>query len=327
VDVTYGHYISIYRAVVCVWTSAEIRLSATCGQPELFRLSRCVPETFHDSVRTVIGVFHFIQVAPHGPRCDSDILRKIIHGDLQILIDRQGIGIENGPSHTEIKVTKEGPKIVELGARLGGDNITTHLVPLSTGVNMVEACINIALGEKPDITIKWNKGSAIRYFHQKKGVIKRIDGVDEAKSIPGIVQVSIVHNVGEQISEINNSGSRIPALSFWLSTKITFAPQWIAAAAVAVYVYAGTITSSPSPIPQIRKLSSSAAVAELRHTTLLVWQNSANRFSNCFVLGPVVIQPDLKVSTTSLISSSEMSGGLKGIFLLFISAILSALAI
>ena len=74
-----------------------MRLSATCGQPELFRLSGCVPETFHDPVCAVIGVFHFIQVAPHGPRCDSDILRKIIHGDLQILIDRQGIiGIVKG---------------------------------------------------------------------------------------------------------------------------------------------------------------------------------------------------------------------------------------
>ena len=50
-------------------------------------------------------------------------------------------GIQNGPSHTEIKVTKDGPKIVELGARLGGDCITTHLVPLSTGVNMVECSI------------------------------------------------------------------------------------------------------------------------------------------------------------------------------------------
>lgn len=62
----------------------------------------------------------------------------------------KAIGIENGPSHTEIIVTEEGPKIVELGARLGGDNITTHLTPLSTGVDMVKCCINIALGEKPD---------------------------------------------------------------------------------------------------------------------------------------------------------------------------------
>ena len=34
----------------------------------------------------------------------------------------KAIGITMGPSHTEIKITKDRPKIVELGARLGGDN-------------------------------------------------------------------------------------------------------------------------------------------------------------------------------------------------------------
>lgn len=88
-----------------------------------------------------------------------------------------------------------------------------------------------------------------------------------------------------------------------------------------MYVYAGTITSSPSPIPQILKFNSSAAVAEFKQTTFEVWQNPANRFSNSFVLGPVVIQPDFKASTTSAISKSEISGGEKRIdlctFLLF----------
>ena len=121
----------------------------------------------------------------------------------------KAIGIKNGPSHTEIIVTSQGPKIVELGARLGGDNITTHLVPLSTGINMVEACIKIALGEMPDITTKCNKGSAIRYFQQHAGVIKSIDGIEDARNISGIQQISIVHGIGERIGEIDSSGARM----------------------------------------------------------------------------------------------------------------------
>ena len=121
----------------------------------------------------------------------------------------KAIGIKNGPSHTEIIITSQGPKIVELGARLGGDNITTHLVPLSTGINMVEACIKIALGEVPDIKRKWNKGAAIRYFKQHAGTVKNIDGIDKAKRIAGIQQISIVHGVGEKVTEIESSGSRM----------------------------------------------------------------------------------------------------------------------
>ena len=41
--------------------------------------------------------------------------------------------------------------MIELGARMGGDCITTHLVPLSTGIDMVKATIQIALGECPSI--------------------------------------------------------------------------------------------------------------------------------------------------------------------------------
>lgn len=121
----------------------------------------------------------------------------------------KAIGIQEGPSHTEIIVTKDGPKIVELGARLGGDNITTHLVLFSTGVNMVECCIKIALGEEPDLTRKYKKASAIRYFNQHKGIIKMISGVDKAKKIEGVKQITIVHSIGEKISDVTDSGSRM----------------------------------------------------------------------------------------------------------------------
>ena len=106
-------------------------------------------------------------------------------------------------------MTSEGPKIVELGARLGGDCITTHLVPLSTGVNMVECCIRIALGEKPDIEPKRDKGSAIRYFQQHAGVVKSIEGIEKAEKVSGVKQISIVHGVGEEVTEIDSSGARM----------------------------------------------------------------------------------------------------------------------
>lgn len=120
----------------------------------------------------------------------------------------KAIGIQNGPSHTEIKVTKDGPKIVELGARLGGDCITTHLIPLSTGVDMVECSIRIALGEKPNMEPKWDKGSAIRYFKTGIGTVKGIRGIANAEEVEGVVQVSIVHGVGEQMEKIKSSVDR-----------------------------------------------------------------------------------------------------------------------
>ncbi len=152
------------------------------------------------------GAPYFVEMGHSQPSRLSEETKERIR---QVAIAaNKAIGITNGPSHTEIKVTKDGPKIVELGARLGGDCITTHLVPLSTGVNMVECSIRIALGEKPDLVAKWNKGAAIRYLKTGTGVVKGISGVENAERIEGVKQVSIVHGVGEQVGEIKSSVDR-----------------------------------------------------------------------------------------------------------------------
>lgn len=170
---------------------------------------------------TVDGVCHVIQItdklttgAPHfvemGHSQPTRLGKKTAEKIAEVAkAANNALGIINGPSHTEIIVTAEGPKIVELGARLGGDNITTHLVPLSTGVNMVECCIKIALGEEPDIASKFNKGSAIRYFKQHAGIVRDIFGIDKAKYLDGLKQISIVHGVGEVVTEIESSGARM----------------------------------------------------------------------------------------------------------------------
>ena len=153
------------------------------------------------------GAPHFVEMGHTQPsQLDDETKLKISE---VAKMANKAVGITNGPSHTEIIVTKDGPKIVELGARLGGDCITTHLVPLSTGVDMVECCIKIALGEVPDVNIKFCKGSAIRYLTCDAGKIESIIGIDDAKANAGIRQISIVHNIGDNVSEIKSSTDRV----------------------------------------------------------------------------------------------------------------------
>lgn len=116
----------------------------------------------------------------------------------------------NGSSCTEIIVDKDGPKVVEVGPRLAGDCMTTHLVPLSTGVDMVTAVINIAMGQPVDHLHKFNKGSCIRYFMKPViGKIKEIRGVEEIKKMDGVVQVTLTKNVGDMAVPLRGSGDRI----------------------------------------------------------------------------------------------------------------------
>ncbi|WP_049690249.1 ATP-grasp domain-containing protein [Anaerococcus jeddahensis] len=166
---------------------------------------RCYIIQITDKITT--GAPYFVEMGHSQPsQLPDDIKYKI--KEVAIAANK-AIGIKDGPSHTEIKITNSGPKIVEIGARLGGDNITTHLTPLSTGVDMVENCIRISLGEKPDIKIKYNKSSAIRYLSQSYGKIKTIEGIKEAEKIPGIRQVSIIHREGETLNGIKSSSDRV----------------------------------------------------------------------------------------------------------------------
>lgn len=153
------------------------------------------------------GEPHFVEMGHSQPTMRNKEERAGI-GDLACRAVK-AVGIDTGPAHVEIILTEEGPKMVELGARMGGDCITTHLVPLSTGIDMVGSAIRLACGEKIDIERKFSKGAAIRYLDAHSGTIKSIEGVDEAKKIPCIKEVSMVRQPGETIGEIGNSTDRI----------------------------------------------------------------------------------------------------------------------
>jgi len=56
------------------------------------------------------------------------------------------IGLNNSAAHVELKISNRGLFIIEIAGRLGGDYITSDLVPLATGVNMLSNVLEIALG-------------------------------------------------------------------------------------------------------------------------------------------------------------------------------------
>ncbi len=175
----------------------SVEVMAIDGQPHILQVT--------DKITT--GAPHFVEMGHTQPsRLGKDNVEKI--KDLAVRAVK-AIGIQDGPAHVEIMLTKDGPKMVELGARMGGDCITTHLVPLSTGIDMVRSTIEIACGEKTDIKPKFAKGSAIRYFKTEKGIIKSITGIEEARSIPGIKEISFVKNIGDKVESIDSSVDRV----------------------------------------------------------------------------------------------------------------------
>ena len=74
---------------------------------------------------------------------------------------------------------------------------------------MTKATIQIALGEKADIKPKFMKGSAIRFIIPPIGIVKSINGKEEAEKIPGVQLVEIQCKIGQTLQELENGTCRI----------------------------------------------------------------------------------------------------------------------
>lgn len=153
------------------------------------------------------GAPHFVEMGHSQPtRHPADVAEAIMKVASQACA---AVGINKGPAHVEIMVTERGPVMIELGARMGGDNITTGLVPLSTGIDMIKATIDVAMGNEPDITPTLSCGSAIRYFDVPFGTIKSISGIEDAQKVQGVKQITFTKEIGEESTPIHCSNDRI----------------------------------------------------------------------------------------------------------------------
>lgn len=157
-----------------------------------------------DKVTT--GEPFFVETEHHQPaRISKSVSDKIIETVRQALTC---LGIENGASHTEILITPEGrPFIVEIGARMGGDCIGSHLVELSTGYDYLRGVIEVALGCFSPVVKTCAQCAGIYFTTAPKGFVTKI--IDRSNEFPCIVDSQMFIEEGAPVSELTESGFRL----------------------------------------------------------------------------------------------------------------------
>lgn len=117
---------------------------------------------------------------------------------------------ENCPSHTELKINKRGIFVIETSPRLGGDYITSTLTPLSTGINIEDQLLHIALGEKVDTTTgRVENASAVCFLSLPEGEVAAIDEqISEVPSWPNIFNFNLKLKEGDKVNRITSSLNR-----------------------------------------------------------------------------------------------------------------------
>lgn len=97
------------------------------------------------------------------------------------------LGLDDGVFHLECKWDGERPRLVEVAARVGGDHITSHLVPLATGTSFYENALRVATGDAPLAPTAPPLAAGVQKFlAPHAGTFRGLDGLVEATAVPGL---------------------------------------------------------------------------------------------------------------------------------------------
>jgi biotin carboxylase len=120
----------------------------------------------------------------------------------------RALGITIGASKGDIRVTKDGAKIGEMTARMSGGFHCQYTDPLATGMNSIKAAIDLAVGNRldlADITPRRHRAAAERAIQAAPGIVTGIEGLDEARGIPGVEHVFLNVAAGSVVEPLTSN--------------------------------------------------------------------------------------------------------------------------
>ncbi len=108
------------------------------------------------------------------------------------------VGFDTGWTHTEVRLTPAGPKVVEINARIGGDRIP-HLATLALGIEAAPVAAAIACGHQPVTTATRHRVAGIRFAYPDRDTIARSVHVDQNRLPSTVDSVGIVAEPGQEL--------------------------------------------------------------------------------------------------------------------------------
>ncbi|MYW50542.1 ATP-grasp domain-containing protein [Streptomyces sp. SID8376] len=118
------------------------------------------------------------------------------------------IGLEEGPCHTEVMLTSDGPRIVESQNRIGGGGIA-DLLHRSCGYDFIRLAVTVPLGIDPCPAPPAHRtGAAVRFFQAAPGRIVEVRGLAEAMAVEGAT-IFDPPRVGNSVPELTWSLDRV----------------------------------------------------------------------------------------------------------------------
>jgi len=123
----------------------------------------------------------------------------------------KSLGIDNGPAKADMILTKQGPMILEMPARLSGGFHSQYTTPLALGMNPIRAVMRQSLGDdtfQDDLIPTRNEFSLCHALFPAPGRIRSIKGYEDALALEGVKHIFLFKQVGETIESYQNCADR-----------------------------------------------------------------------------------------------------------------------
>ena len=123
------------------------------------------------------------------------------------------LGIRNGPTYTQIVLAEDGPRVIELAARLGGGH-DAELVEHATGVPLNDLALECALTGRASVvpTQSLVGGACVLFLVAPEGRLRSVEGVDEALATDGVADVRIYREAGHVFGPLYHGADRAGAV-------------------------------------------------------------------------------------------------------------------
>ena len=125
----------------------------------------------------------------------------------------RALGIDWGPAKGDMVFGADGKAyVIEIAARLSGGNFCYDKVPWSTGVDIVDILVDMAVGNKVDparFQATRDFATSQRYFFPTAGKIRDIRGPAEAQGLPHIRKVEVWAHPGVAVAAADIHPSRV----------------------------------------------------------------------------------------------------------------------
>lgn len=142
----------------------------------------------------------------HSVVIDEEILSYRISEVVKKAI--KALNINFGSVNMDLLVNDDKVVIIDIGARAGGNLISSHIVPLSTEIDLYRNIIMASLGEDIYFNKSKNiKAIATRILNFKEGIISKINyhEIEKIRELEYVKDIILNISVGDKVREYKNN--------------------------------------------------------------------------------------------------------------------------